>query len=645
MTKIKIGKIPVYKGEYDNNTTYNRLNQVTYLGTTFQSIVDDNLGHPPAEKEDGGEILYINTNYWDIVAKGIDNVEERTATNNSMGYKILKKNKSFIEQVTEENTIYEIRYNFTLTEDITIPANCVLWFNGGSISGAYTITGNNTGISAGLVKIFNTDVTLAGTWNVTEAYPEWFGAKGDEVTDDSSFVQKTVNTFSNVNLSRKTYKFNSGITISSTVNIYNGAVTANSIRYIFSVSADNCTIENIAINGNQTCAVGIYIVRHNNVSVKGCSVQNLKSSQYQVVGVHCHLTDSTTITNCTFNNIEAVPNGTIGDGTGSSRAVYASESTNTIIDGVILNNIISSEDGDGIHIMNDNSNPKLAAKIINCRFGFSTRRLLKIQSTGVVIDNCFFETTETIQSCITLYKGNCQIRNSIINCEKSENCIIVGTTDYSISDITIDSNNITWGVNANYQGIVTANGDVDSLRITNNRATIENTENYLFYSRKNLSNIEISNNISNGGSDIIFLRNDLANTTNISNIRVVGNHFTCDKSISRIDNKQENGVNVITFAEIYFMQNVSKVSNINNKHRCIWFSYTDGEYIRDIICDKNNFDENYPYNGVDNGYTGSRPDFLSNNYKDIGFKYFDKTINKPIWWNGSDWVDATGTQA
>lgn len=196
MAKIKIGKIPVYKGEYDNNTRYDRLNQVTYLGTTFQSIVDDNLGHPPAEKsEDGGEILYINTNYWDIVAKGIDNVEERTVTDNSMGYKILKKNKSFIEQVTEENTIYEIRYDFTLDENVTIPNNCVLKFEGGSISGTYTITGNNTGIESRLVKIFNTDITFAGTWNIIEGYPEWFGAVGDGKTDDTTAIQKTFNTF------------------------------------------------------------------------------------------------------------------------------------------------------------------------------------------------------------------------------------------------------------------------------------------------------------------------------------------------------------------------------------------------------------------------------------------------------------------
>ena len=27
---------------------------------------------------------------------------------------------------------------------------------------------------------------------------------------------------------------------------------------------------------------------------------------------------------------------------------------------------------------------------------------------------------------------------------------------------------------------------------------------------------------------------------------------------------------------------------------------------------------------------------------DIGFMFFDTILGKPIWWNGTDWVDATG---
>lgn len=38
------------------------------------------------------------------------------------------------------------------------------------------------------------------------------------------------------------------------------------------------------------------------------------------------------------------------------------------------------------------------------------------------------------------------------------------------------------------------------------------------------------------------------------------------------------------------------------------------------------------------GTTGSRPTVTG-----IAYPYFDTTLNKPIWWNGTNWVDATGT--
>ena len=123
-----------------------------------------------------------------------------------MGYVILRKNKSFAEQVIKENTIYEIRYAFTLSKNITIPNNCVLKFEGGSISGAYTITGSNTCIQAKLFKIFDTNVTFAGTWDVSEAYPEWFG-------DD---IQKTVDSFPVISLIRhKVYQSSKSIILNA----------------------------------------------------------------------------------------------------------------------------------------------------------------------------------------------------------------------------------------------------------------------------------------------------------------------------------------------------------------------------------------------------------------------------------------------
>ena len=49
------------------------------------------------------------------------------------------------EMMSAQNTKYIIKYNYTLGENITIPENCILEFDGGSISNG-TIIGNDTEI-------------------------------------------------------------------------------------------------------------------------------------------------------------------------------------------------------------------------------------------------------------------------------------------------------------------------------------------------------------------------------------------------------------------------------------------------------------------------------------------------------------------
>lgn len=91
----------------------------------------------------GGSIS--NGNIIDI-AKGLNRVILR---------KNIKEGKNILTQdmINKENTIYVIKYDFTLNEDITIPANCVLEFDGGSLKGN-TIIGNHTKIIAGDYQIF-----------------------------------------------------------------------------------------------------------------------------------------------------------------------------------------------------------------------------------------------------------------------------------------------------------------------------------------------------------------------------------------------------------------------------------------------------------------------------------------------------------
>lgn len=66
-TKKVIGKIPVYKGEWTQGA-YSRLNQVSLLGSTFQSNKDNNTSKP-ADIVDGKLVVDVN---WDIISNGTD---------------------------------------------------------------------------------------------------------------------------------------------------------------------------------------------------------------------------------------------------------------------------------------------------------------------------------------------------------------------------------------------------------------------------------------------------------------------------------------------------------------------------------------------------------------------------------------------
>jgi hypothetical protein len=94
------------------------------------------------------------------------------------------------EMLNAKNTDYVILYDFVLGEDVAVPFGCSLVFDGGSISGAHTITGNSTFIKAEAVKIFSIDVSILGSWNMEKTFPEWFGAKGDGIFDDASAINK-----------------------------------------------------------------------------------------------------------------------------------------------------------------------------------------------------------------------------------------------------------------------------------------------------------------------------------------------------------------------------------------------------------------------------------------------------------------------
>lgn len=133
---------------------------------TGKAYVKKGQGNPPDEEDittvsvDGSKVLQFKN-------RGKDK---------GMGYIILRSNKTITEQMVQENTIYEVRYDFDLGgATLEIPANCVLDFKGGVISNG-KIKGNNTSIKSSLCKIFDINVLFEGSFDIECWYPEWFGA-------------------------------------------------------------------------------------------------------------------------------------------------------------------------------------------------------------------------------------------------------------------------------------------------------------------------------------------------------------------------------------------------------------------------------------------------------------------------------------
>lgn len=190
-----------------------------------------------------------------------------------MGYVILRKDKSFAEQVSIANTIYEVRYDFDLEgETIEIPANCVLKFEGGKISSGGLLFRTDTLIDADNVHIFDNVTLLAKVpkggsikYKVEHLNVAWFGAVGDAVTDNYAIFQKAIDCAFNfgcpVVMPKGRYN------ISQTLELYNGSVIIGNSDNIQNTSnSSNLTLLSYSGEAGTSCmhvTDGMFIVLKN----------------------------------------------------------------------------------------------------------------------------------------------------------------------------------------------------------------------------------------------------------------------------------------------------------------------------------------------------------------------------------------------
>lgn len=110
---------------------------------------------------------------------------------------------------------------YTLSENITVPVNVTLSFPAGAkwnLASGITLTVNGH-IDAGAYQVFSGAGLVQYTSANPKAYPEWWGAVGDGVTNDSPAIQKAVNASNVLQFVERTYYLGSQVNLPQGRNI------------------------------------------------------------------------------------------------------------------------------------------------------------------------------------------------------------------------------------------------------------------------------------------------------------------------------------------------------------------------------------------------------------------------------------------
>lgn len=595
----------------------------------------------------------------------------------------VKKNILYQNNFNQENCIYEIKYDFDLNgQEITIPNNCVLKFIGGSISNGIINFSNSyllglpnfiNIISKGIIKnniiqsnwfnikYLNNIASLFYSSKIIFIYGTYYinnpiqinsnikiiGKSNATLILDSSTLDKvfyTQNTQNiGISINGRTF-FNENITISNIVMDYNRSAISNSPCWIKLTNCYNCNINNLKFIDNNTNteypkAIHIYdsnyIKINNNYSEYAPLVYAIHS-QDCIFEYNIGLNIFSTFIEYTESYKGSISHNTI-NGNSSTRnlSILSSNSKEVIFKGNYIDGINSVGWGINIGHPGDNlegDNNTIIDNIIkNCK-------------SSIFVQNG--QNVEIIDNILQSYDKNILQQNSTSYISKIENNEIVEqctAQDYLIGNKVPNSEKIVVFKNNNITFIKQANIKIyfqgSNIQVHNN-TFINKSSNDILISLRSKNNFSFINNIV----DTCQLE------ISTLNLEIIDNHFKGTlKTAIGLANASDS-INSFKFIGNDYTDTVTK----NTLEYLIHFYYNNltEDLINNITISDNklaldtpifikfrlaNLVLNINTLSTNSGNTDNRP----NKYY-IGYKYFDTTLNKPIYWDGTKWIDAIG---
>ncbi|HEX7118251.1 MAG TPA: right-handed parallel beta-helix repeat-containing protein, partial [Longimicrobiales bacterium] len=295
-----------------------------------------------------------------------------------------------------------------IASNVTIPSGVTLRvLEGATIKPAAgaTLTINGT-FDAGLYSVFDLSEggsVVLGRGATERALPQWWGARGDGVTDDTAAIDAWLAQAGELFLPTGIYLADAFTPRSdSTIRCAAGAeVVCRTQTEVFALlsNLNDVTIEGLHIDGANLTTRCIYILSCSSVTLLNPKVENLfqpSGAAVEAVGIRITNGRNILIRDPVIRNVVATPDSITGNTPGLARGIHISAVDPAVLENIrihggLIEDIEPLEDADGIACFAPDygdgaSNHDVVIDGVTIRRAH--KRAVKIQMNGVRVQNC-----------------------------------------------------------------------------------------------------------------------------------------------------------------------------------------------------------------------------------------------------------------